>query len=139
MGGADAGGVLRPHRVEGMEAVGVSAHRNWYEFHRDLRNELDDARFLSPSFGNPSRWPDRVACEPDISTGGVRDWNNPDLLGDLVVDVPAEDICKDLTLGASAMARRFAEDYSAWFLCLKAHQQLCGATTGKSGKIPIIF
>src|SRR5579864_6297664 len=82
-----------------MEALGVPAAGDRDELDRDLRDELDDAGFLSSCVGNPSGRGDLGAGQSHAAARGVRTWGDPYLVDDTFVDVSAEDIPADLRPG----------------------------------------
>src|SRR4051794_38450955 len=94
---SDAGCLLCSHRHERVSALGISADRCWNEFDCDLSHELDDGGFCPLGFTDPSQKIDLSGRFGPAPSRGIWNWSDTDFLGDLVLDVPAQDIFANLT------------------------------------------
>ena len=76
--------------------MGIPAGRGRNELDCRLRDELDDGFVLRQRLGSPLWNGDIGNSRPDLSARASRFCSAPDLLAHPVLDVPPEDLLKDL-------------------------------------------
>jgi hypothetical protein len=76
--------------------MGLPAAGRWNELHCRLRDELDDAGLLRRCFGPPHRKGAIDDSRANFSACASRFCGDDDLLAHLILDVPPEDLFKNL-------------------------------------------
>src|SRR5450631_1182676 len=97
LGAADACRLLRAPRLEGMAAMGVPSGGDRNELDCRLRDELDHGEFLPQRYRTPF-WMGVVAFDgTDLPASTSRFCSDLDLLAHPVLDVPPQDLLKNLS------------------------------------------